>query len=399
MSGQEEISIGLLWHASGAGNLGVGALTVGNLAAARAAAAACGLTPRFKILEFAGDFGVTYIDEPDVSAFTINTRSMVSPGGYWSEVGKLDCVLDIGAGDSFADIYGLKRFLFLWLSKELTYLRGRPLVFSPQTIGPFTRQPYLAMARHVMTKAAAVVARDPASLEAARKISPKARVSQAVDVAFLLPFERMDHGRPGMVHVGVNVSGLLFNGGYTSANEFGLDVDYAQMVRKLLAALTARPDVVVHLICHVNTDSLPKDDDRAVADKLKAEFPSVVRAPDFRSPSEAKSYIAGLDFLTAARMHACIAAFSAGVPVVPVAYSRKFSGLFQGVLKYPYEVPVKGLSTDEAVAYILARLEEREALRAAERSGLEVVDALLQGYRDELERVFRLAVEKKARRR
>jgi polysaccharide pyruvyl transferase WcaK-like protein len=331
-----------------------------------------------------------------VDAFTINTRSMLSPGGYWSEMGKLDCVLDIGAGDSFADIYGLKRFLFLWLSKELAYLRGLPLVFSPQTIGPFTKQPYLGLARRVMNKAAAVVARDPASLEAARKIAPRARLLQAVDVAFLLPFERMDHGAPGKIHVGVNVSGLLFNGGYTSANEFGLDVDYAAMTRKLLAALTARPDVVVHLICHVNTDAIPADDDRAVADLLKTEFPGVVRAPNFNSPTEAKSYIAGLDFLTAARMHACIAAFSAGVPVVPVAYSRKFSGLFQGVLQYPYEVPVRGLGTDEAVAYILARLEERETLKTAAHAGLAVVGERLRTYGDELQRVFRLAADRKA---
>ena len=187
--GPREISIGLLWHSSGAGNLGVGALTVGNLAAARNAAAACGLQPRFTILEFAGDFGVTYIRDPDVSTFTINTRSMLSPAGYWRTLGQLDCVLDIGAGDSFADIYGLKRFLYLWISKELAYLRRLPLVFSPQTIGPFTRQPYLAMAGRVMKMATAVIARDPASAEAARGISPKARVSQAVDVAFLLPFE------------------------------------------------------------------------------------------------------------------------------------------------------------------------------------------------------------------
>jgi len=395
MTGQANISIGLLWHASGAGNLGVGALTVGNLAAARRAAAACGLRPRFKILEFAGDFGVTYIDEPDVETFTINTRSMLSPGGFWSELQSLDCVLDIGAGDSFADIYGLKRFLFLWLSKALTSLRDRPLVMSPQTIGPFTKQPYLAMAKSAMTNAAVVVARDPASLEAALKIAPKARALQAVDVAFLLPFERVDHGAPGKVHVGVNVSGLLFNGGYTKANEFGLDVDYAAMTRKLLAALTARLDVVVHLICHVNSDSMPLDDDRAVADLIKQEFPSVIRAPNFLSPSAAKSYIAGLDFLVAARMHACIAAFSAGVPVVPVAYSRKFSGLFQGVLQYPYEVPVRGLSTDEAVSYILERLEDRTELKRAAAAGLQVVDELLGDYIVELKRVFRQAATRR----
>lgn len=391
----QDISIGLLWHSSGAGNLGVGALTVGNLAAARAAAAACGLRPRFTILEFAGDFGVTYIHEPDVDGFTINTRSMLSPSGYWAALAKLDCVLDIGAGDSFADIYGLKRFLFMWLSKELVVLRRKPLVLSPQTIGPFTKQPYLTLAKRSLRQAAVVVARDPASFQAAQDMEPRANVAQAVDVAFLLPFQPMDHGQAGKLHVGVNVSGLLFNGGYASTNEFGLDVDYAAFSRQLISAFSAMPNVVVHLICHVNSDALPRDDDRAVADLLKSEFPQVVRAPNFKSPSEAKSYIAGLDFLTAARMHACIAAFSAGVPVVPVAYSRKFAGLFGGVLQYPYEVPVRGLTTQAAVEYVLARFAEREVLKAAVASGLVVVDGRLQVYRKELEGVFQSVAAQK----
>src|SRR3954471_20847111 len=113
-----EISIGLLWHSAGAGNLGVGALTVGNLIAAREAAAALGLTPRFTILEFAADMAASYLDDADIRRFVINARSMVSPVGYWRELGRLDCVLDIGAGDSFTDIYGAKRFAYLWATKE-----------------------------------------------------------------------------------------------------------------------------------------------------------------------------------------------------------------------------------------------------------------------------------------
>lgn len=59
-----------------------------------------------------------------------------------------------------------------------------------------------------------------------------------------------------------------------------------------------------------------------------AEFPGSVLAPAFASPSEAKSYIAGMDFFMGARMHACITALLSGVPVVPMAYSLKFEGLF-----------------------------------------------------------------------
>lgn len=396
MGRTKEVSVGLLWHSDGAGNLGVGALTIGNLILARQAAEAEGLKPRFKILHFPSDMAHSYVSGDDIEVFRINRKSLLSPGGYWSEVGQLDCILDIGAGDSFADIYGANRFAFMWATKELAYLRGTPLVMSPQTIGPFTRQPYKSLAAHAMRRAFAVVARDPQSLEAIQTMAPAARRVQAVDVAFRLPFTAPTRTAGGPFEVGINVSGLLFNGGYGGGNDYGLDVNYAELMRRFIADLVARPDVRVHLVCHVFSERMPIDDDARVADQLAAEFPGVVRAPDFASPVDAKSYIAGLDFLVAGRMHACIAAYSAKVPVVPVAYSRKFSGLFGGVLNYPHQVPVKGLSTDEALAFLHRSLEDRATLRASIVEGLTVVDAALKAYDEVLRDLFRSVAAKRA---
>jgi colanic acid/amylovoran biosynthesis protein len=59
-------------------------------------------------------------------------------------------------------------------------------------------------------------------------------------------------------------------------------------------------------------------------------------APFFLNPIFAKNYIAGLDFFAGARMHSTIAAFSSGIAVFPMAYSRKFNGLFIDTLDYKY---------------------------------------------------------------
>lgn len=388
MSRTQEISIGLLWHSAGSGNLGVGALTVGNLISARLAAEAVGLQPRFTILHFPSDLRHSYLADEGVRIFEIDRRTMLSPGGFWAEVGKLDCVLDIGAGDSFADIYGFKRFAFLWASKEMALLRRTPLLLSPQTIGPFTRQPQKAMAAHAMNGAYAVMARDPESMRAIAAMAPQARAIQSVDVAFRLPFERPSRTPGGPLEIGVNVSGLLFNGGYGGANEYGLDVDYADLMRRFIARQVARSNTRVHLICHVVSELIAADDDARVADRLAEEFPEAVRVPNFTSPSDAKSYIAGLDFLVAGRMHACIAAYSTGVPVVPIAYSRKFSGLFGGALGYRHQVPVKGLGTDEALAFIEFSLEQRETLASAIAEGQVVVEPALKAYDAVLQELF-----------
>ena len=397
MAAPREIRIGLLWHGRGSGNLGIGALTVGNILCARAAAEALGLSPRFTLLEFANDFDQPYVEGPDIDGFEITTKSMLSPAGYWSRIGKLDCILDIGAGDSFTDIYSSKRFGFLWLSKAMAWLRGVPLLFSPQTIGPFKRQPHTALASWAMKRAFAVVARDPQSFAAIGHMAPGAKAVQAVDVAFRLPFDRPARAAGGPLEIGVNVSGLLFNGGYTGGNEFGLQVDYADLMRRFIAEMLARPGVRVHLITHATGDKLPMDDDGRVADRLAAEFPAAVRPPNFPSPSAAKSYIAGMDFLVAGRMHACIGAYSAGVPVVPIAYSRKFSGLFQGVLGYDFGVPVSGMSTEEALGYLRTCVDDRARLTEAVRAGHAVVEGALAAYDTELRALFTSATERKAR--
>lgn len=52
-------------------------------------------------------------------------------------------------------------------------------------------------------------------------------------------------------------------------------------------------------------------------------FPECIFPNDFITALDVKNYICNMDILIAPRMHASIAAFSSGVPVLPFAYSRK----------------------------------------------------------------------------
>lgn len=386
-----DLRIGLLWHSLNSGNLGVGALTLANMAIARSVAEAQGYRPHFVVMGMR-DSEPPSDDFRGIDNYPIDTRTMLSPKGFWREAGRVDCVLDIGAGDSFAEIYGPKRFAFMWLSKWLIARRGVPLLLSPQTIGPFTKPAYRRLAAVVMRGAAAVVARDEQSLAAARAIAPGANVLLSADVAFELPFvdrsaERATRGRQKLLRVGINASGLLFHEAETGQNRFGLSMDYAKFTRALITAVQARGDAEVHLITHATSDRDPTDDDRALADRLAAEFPDTIRAPDFAGPSQAKSYISSLDFLVAGRMHACIGAFSAGTPVVPVAYSRKFDGLF-GMLGYDRMLPVRGYDDTGAVAFVLDALDRRAELAATAARGMEKVTGLLANYRAALRDLF-----------
>jgi len=181
--------------------------------------------------------------------------------------------------------------------------------------------------------------------------------------------------------VGLNVSELLMSGGYTGANQFGLAVDYPALVRDIIGWFRAQDGVELHLVGHVQSRTQPVEDDQRVGEALAREFPGVACAPLFGSPSEAKGYISGMDFFIGARMHATIAAFSSGVPVIPMAYSRKFGGVFD-TLGYNQVADCKSESAEAILGRIRSGFENRAALKAEVDAGMKRVDARLDAYRD-----------------
>lgn len=378
------VTVGLMWHSLGSGNLGVGALTESNIAIVRGIAEELGLRVRFIVLGTSDATVPELAAELAAAGHELQVRRIrVYRKDFRDAVRSCDLVLDIGEGDSFADIYGMKRFRFHWLSKNIVCSLGRPLILSPQTIGPFDGGLARMMAKQIMRRCTRVFARDNLSSAYLREIGMAGNVDEAIDVAFRLPFARTERAPDGKVRVGINVSGLLFNGGYTGNNQFGLSIDYAATMRELLRQLTARPEVEVHLVSHVIEPHMPVEDDVTSARKLAGEFPGVIVAPTFKRPSEAKSYISGMDFFTGARMHACIAAFSSVVPVVPIAYSRKFNGLF-GTLGYTVLADGKKMRDAELVALVMQSLDRRDEIRPQVAAGVAQALERLKSYENTL---------------
>lgn len=123
--------------------------------------------------------------------------------------------------------------------------------------------------------------------------------------------------------------------------------------------------VKVHLIPHVVGEERGIENDYAVSYDLYEEFnnPNLILAPLFLDPVIAKGYIAGMDFFMGARMHSTIAAFSSGVPVLPMAYSRKFNGLFCNTLKYPYIADMKNEDNKSIMNLIKEKFQYRDNLK------------------------------------
>jgi colanic acid/amylovoran biosynthesis protein len=385
---RQSIKVGFAWQTLASDNLGVVALAEANLAIARAAAkrASVGLS----CIEFFSSgsnvarSAANYCELGDPLSIR---RIFTGKSKFVQQYSSCDAILDIGEGDSFADIYGKKRFAFLALSKALAILFRVPLVLSPQTIGPFSSPSVSVVATKVMKSARMVFARDHLSKEYLGQLGVIGNTQEVIDVAFRLPFVKALPRSDGRIHVGVNLSGLLYNGGYTGGNQFGLSLDYKAMIDELLEKLSARPDIAVHLVGHVISETFEIEDDYRVLLKLKSKYPDFEVAPKFDSPSEAKGYISGLDFFTGARMHACIGAFSSGTPVVPMAYSRKFNGLFES-LGYKHLADLKRHSHEAALKAVFEGIENRAVLKAEVTRGNEIAQQKIQKYEDYLVSLF-----------
>ena len=102
----------------------------------------------------------------------------------------------------------------------------------------------------------------------------------------------------------------------------------------------------------------------------------------------AKGYISAMDVLVAARMHATVGGVSSGVATIPVAYSRKFRGLFDNI-GYDYVLDVKLLDTNDAVNQTLKWVKNYKTLQEASIKASENAANKLNSFKEELISVFK----------
>lgn len=279
---------------------------------------------------------------------------------------KADYIFDIGQGDSFADIYGSDRFYQIDRIHRLARKMKKPYCILPQTIGPFRDKYIKCLAEKSILKSAMVMARDKMSYDYILQGIPQLKnIDEYIDVAFFMPYEKIRFS-PNYIHVGLNVSSLLWHGGYTRNNQFELIVDYRSLIQKIIDYFLSFENVKLHLISHVVLDKYDIENDYAVSCDLyhKYHHPNLILSDFFLSPVEAKNYIAGMDFFMGARMHSTIGAFSSGVPVVPMAYSRKFNGLFIDTLSYSHMVDMKCCNMTEILDIIKESFKNRLQLKS-----------------------------------
>jgi polysaccharide pyruvyl transferase WcaK-like protein len=304
-------------------------------------------------------------------------RRLRSAFPWIDHIVRADLVGDIRGGDSFSDIYGLRKFVVGSLPViSVIWLRGSIALF-PQTYGPVKSPVAKAVARYILRHARPIVSRDEQSPGTVRDlVGSTVSVPTSPDVAFVLPVRTPASvptqppwvRRPGVEVIGLNVNGLMYNGGYTQKNMFGLKLDYPAFLVRLLEAFLASPNREILLIPHTFAPPGNVESDQEACARVRAALPSHLQARVFQVTEEfdqsaIKGVIGLCDFFVGSRMHACIAALSQCIPAVSVAYSKKFIGVFQSVGMADCVIDGRDRNADDALQTTLSAFAARTALQ------------------------------------
>ncbi|MBI1849678.1 MAG: polysaccharide pyruvyl transferase family protein [Planctomycetes bacterium] len=401
-SSSDRRRICLFGAAPDTGNLGVSALCLS------AITAIARRLPQARLTVFDNGWGVrpasTSIDGRDFSYELCGarySRRFYRPESFWNmrvcgwfgglanagarAVAEADVVLDASGGDSFTDLYGIDRFEAVVMPKRLALESRSSLVLLPQTYGPFSSDRIRRTAQRIVRSANTAWARDRQSFERLRELAGEDfapdRHRSGVDVAFALeprrpstplsqPIDswlksRLERGRR---IAGFNVSGLIYNDPAGSARRYRLLADYRRAVTSFLVRLLEQSDVNVLLVPHVVTPPGHYESDVDACDdlcKLLAPYgrERLAVMPPLADPREAKWVISKLDWFCGTRMHATIAALSAGVPTSAIAYSSKALGVFETCGQGDRVADPRWLDTEEIIESLWCSWCERTATK------------------------------------
>lgn len=325
-------------------------------------------------------------------------RRIIAGNSTLRELDSADMAASIAGGDSLSDIYGLGRFIYVALPQLLVILMGKQLVQLPQTYGPYRKRISRAVTRFILDNSTVVYSRDYEGVAEVRRLLGMKGKSEKVrfchDVGFVLDpvkpesltikgrsFEGSEEASPV---VGLNVSGLLYMGGYSRDNMFGLRLDYRLLVREIIDYLVTRKRARVVLVPHVFGGSEhPESDAEAcgrVYDELKTIYgESLSLVTGDYGPGEIKHIIGLCGFFIGSRMHSCIAALSQGVPAVAIAYSDKFKGVMDTVGAGASVADPCSLDSEGVLAVIEKSFEERAEISARLKAGMPEVRANVLG--------------------
>lgn len=341
---------------------------------------------KITIINFSGtEIGYFSKEFPNIEFINVYPNIKDLSFKYIKALKSCDVIFDATMGDSFSDIYSKKYYNWLIMNKKLAEFFCKNYILLPQTYGPFNTKKSLKKAIKVIKKATKVYSRDDLSRELIVSNGIK-NVELMTDMAFMLPYKKTSYSlnNSKKIKIGINISGLLYKGGFNSNNQFGLTIDYKKLIDLIIKKYSNDSKYEVHIIPHViDLSNSNKDDDYRICEYYVKKYKNCILSPAFMTPVEAKSYISNMDIFIGSRMHSTIAAFSTDVVTIPISYSRKFEGLFNSV-KYNYLINGKEVTTKNAIEKINYYINNVELLKENQKKSLDIINDKIDTFVDNI---------------
>jgi colanic acid/amylovoran biosynthesis protein len=230
-------------------------------------------------------------------------------------------------GTSLSENYDLRAKLF---DLEVVRRLRKPLVFLPQSAGPFHQPRNRSMLQRIFRSSAAVILRDERSLRHVLDVgAPPDRCSVEPDMCFAIAEDpdgwRTRQSISGRPRVVVSVRE------WAHFNDFGPEEGMRRYVSAIRAAVTgivreSDAEVVFLSTCQGRPEYWLDDSALAVtiAEGLDPDIrPHVTVDREARSPEALKVELAHFDAMLSTRMHGGVLAACVGVPALTIAYEYK----------------------------------------------------------------------------
>lgn len=241
---------------------------------------------------------------------------------------KLRWVAAINGGDGFSDIYDTKTFKNRLIEMNIAMKKHIPVIFLPQTLGPFSSKDNKNIADAILKYADVVYIRDDKYISELKKLKVKYEITKDLS-AYMQPQAFKIDILPNAV--GLNISGLAYSNTFQSlAGQFGT---YPYLVQRIISYFQSQK-VPLYLIPHsynFNNPERSNDDLEAIKNvyaKLQNKEYIYIVNRDMIAP-EVKFVISKMHYFIGTRMHANFAAIYTHVPLFGLAYSYKFQGAFE----------------------------------------------------------------------
>jgi colanic acid/amylovoran biosynthesis protein len=296
-----------------------------------------------------------------------------------------DLVVSMGGGyfNARSGLDGYQNLFFVVLPALLAGRRGVPVVFAPQSFGPFRTRPQRWLAGYVVRRSALALAREDVSVGLLAQCGADGEpVRRAVDSGFAFAPPPATEWR---VRLGLDADRTLV--GVTARRWLAPSAQdaYERALAETIDALQGSGARVV-LIPQVTTDYLG-DDDRIVERRIAGYCGSaplrIDERVDFR---DLKGLYSACDLMLGTRFHSVIFALTSMVPCLAIEYEHKTRGIMRDLGLEEWVLPIDEVSHARLWPMVERLRAEREAYRAllAERlpgyvGRAEEFPALLRG--------------------